>query len=121
MQSLDARNDLLISGYTFSLCCRSILCFVLFRSRIDKFSHFLLSQFSFQEATDDIAKSQHEYVPVLLQIIHKNCPPAPENCDGGVYVGAAGIAYAFYHVAESGLFEDKREHFLSVAEKYIKV
>lgn len=36
-------------------------------------------------------------------------------------MGAAGIAYAFYHVAQSGLFDEKKEHFLSVAEKYIKV
>jgi len=73
-----------------------------------------------QENTDEIASGQKEYVPVLLQIINKNCPSSPENCEGALYVGAAGIAYAFYHVAQSGLFDDKKEHFLSVAEKYIK-
>ena len=65
--------------------------------------------------------SQKEYVPILLQIIHKNCPPTPENCEGGVYVGTAGIAYSFYHVAMSGAFEENREQFLNTAEKYIKV
>jgi len=73
-----------------------------------------------QENTEDIADSQREYVPVLLQIIHKNCPATPENFEGGVYVGSAGIAYAFYHVAQSGLFDDKKDHFLGIAEKYIK-
>jgi len=72
------------------------------------------------ESTDEIASGQKEYVPVLLQIIDKNCPPSPENCEGALYVGSAGIAYAFYHVAQSGLFEDKKDHFLGVAEKYIK-
>ena len=72
------------------------------------------------ENTDEIASGQKEYVPVLLQIINKNCPPSPENCEGALYVGSAGIAYAFYHVAQSGLFEEKKEHFLGVAEKYIK-
>lgn len=79
------------------------------------------NQRSDQEETSAVAKSQCEYVPVLLQIIHKNSPPAPENCEGGLYVGSAGIAYAFYHVSESGLFPDKKEHFLSVAEKYVKM
>lgn len=74
-----------------------------------------------QENTEDIALSQQEYVPVLLQIIHKNCPPLPEHTNGALYVGAAGIAYAFYHVAQSGLFEDKKEQFLTTAEKYIKI
>ena len=81
---------------------------------------FCLVVFS-QENTDDIAIAQREYVPVLLQIIHKNCAPSPENCEGGVYVGATGVAYAFYHVAESGLFDEKKDHFLNIAEKYIKV
>jgi len=74
-----------------------------------------------QENTDDIALGQREYVPVLLQIINKNCPPAPEHTDGALYVGAAGVAYAFYHVAQSGVFEEKRDQFLATAEKYIKV
>lgn len=65
--------------------------------------------------------NQREYVPVLLQIVNKNCLPAAEHTDGGIYVGAAGVAYAFYHVAQSGVFEEKREQFLSTAEKYIKV
>lgn len=80
-----------------------------------------IGQIKFQENTDEIANSQREYVPVLLQIIHKNCPATPENFEGGVYVGSAGIAYAFYHVAQSGIFDDKRDYFLNIAEKYIKV
>ncbi|XP_065057896.1 lanC-like protein 3 [Rhopilema esculentum] len=71
--------------------------------------------------SQDISDAQKDYVPELLQIIHKNCPPLPENCDGGMYVGAAGIAYAFYHVAESPTFSEKRSNFLDIAEAYIKV
>ncbi|XP_057307917.1 lanC-like protein 3 homolog [Hydractinia symbiolongicarpus] len=64
---------------------------------------------------------QKDYISDLLKTVHCNCPPLAENCEGAVYVGWAGIAYAFYYVAQSGLFEDKKDHFLKIAEKYIKV
>ena len=70
---------------------------------------------------EEVSTAQKEYVPELLQIIHKNCPPVVENCEGAMYVGAAGIGYAFYHVAECPVFADKRNHFLEIAESYVKV
>ena len=73
------------------------------------------------QAAQEVSDAQKDYVPELLQIIHKNCPPLPENCDGGMYVGAAGIGYAFYHVAECPVFADKRNGFLEIAESYIQV
>ena len=74
-----------------------------------------------QQAAKEVVGAQKEYVPELLQIIHKNCPPSPENCDGAMYVGAAGIGYAFYHVALSPIFADKKNALLEIAEAYIKV
>lgn len=66
------------------------------------------------------------YVRVLiaqnLEYIEKNCSPqSRQNKDGGLYVGPAGIAYAFYHVAESGLFPDQRQSLLLKALEYLKV
>ncbi len=74
-----------------------------------------------QQAIVEVSDAQKDYVPELLQIIHKNCPPLPENCDGALYVGAAGIGYAFYHVAKCLVFAEKRSSLLDIAEAYIKV
>ena len=74
-----------------------------------------------KEEGEEVSAAQKDYVPELLQIIHKNCPPIPDNCEGAMYVGAAGIGYAFYHVAECPTFADRRDSFLNTAEQYIKV
>ena len=70
---------------------------------------------------EEVSAAQKDYVPELLQIINKNCPPLAENCEGAMYVGAAGIGYAFYHVAESTVFAEKRNNLLEIAESYTKV
>ena len=73
------------------------------------------------QAAEEVSTAQKDYVPELLQIIHKNCPALAENCEGAMYVGAAGIGYAFFHVAECPVFAEKRNQFLEIAESYIKV
>eukprot|EP00794_Sanderia_malayensis_P000276 gene276-900_t len=73
------------------------------------------------QALSEVSDAQKDYVPELLQIIHKNCPPLPENCEGALYVGAAGIGYAFYHVAQCPVFAEKKKYLLEIAETYIKV
>nr|XP_012559466.2 lanC-like protein 3 isoform X1 [Hydra vulgaris] len=93
------------------------LCYI----EIIKMQHprYFDNTLSDQEDSDVLVSSQRNYVSTLLQIISKNSPATPENCEGGLYVGAAGIAYAFYHVAQTG--DDKKSEYLLAAEKYAKV
>ena len=37
----------------------------------------------------------------LSNDIIKNAPPTVRNCDGGLYVGCAGIAYAFHYLSKA--------------------
>jgi len=69
----------------------------------------------------EVSTAQKECVSELLERIHKNCPAVVENCRGAMYLGAAGIGYAFYHVAKCPKFADKRNLFLEIAESYVKV
>ena len=72
-------------------------------------------------AAEEVSTAQKENVPELLQRIRKNCPPVVENCRGAMYLGAAGIGYAFYHVANCPVFAKKRNEYLEIAESYVKV
>lgn len=61
-------------------------------------------------------------IPEVLKHIEKRCPPqSRQNKDGGLYVGPAGVAYAFYYVADSGLFPEQRQYLLAKALEYLKV
>ncbi|XP_031549930.1 lanC-like protein 3 [Actinia tenebrosa] len=63
-----------------------------------------------------------ELISRLLSQIEKKCPPTShENMDGGLYVGLAGIGYALYHVADSGLFPEHRQQLLIKALQYLKI
>ena len=53
--------------------------------------------------------------------VNKKMPPSLSNCDGGLYVGCAGVAYMFYYMAQSEAFADKKEEFLTEAKSYIDV
>jgi len=57
----------------------------------------------------------------VLQLIEERSPPQMSSCDGGLYVGAAGIGYAFYSVAESSEFSTIREQCLGKAREYMQV
>ena len=57
----------------------------------------------------------------VLQLIEEKSPPNRSSCDGGLYVGAAGIGYAFYSVAESSDFSNIREQCLGKALEYMQV
>lgn len=65
-----------------------------------------------------------DLIPNVLQLIEKQSPPERSSCDGGLYVGGAGIGYAFYAVAErSAQFPaaNKRQDCLRKALEYMKV
>ena len=57
----------------------------------------------------------------VLQLIEENSPPERCTRDGGLYVGAAGVGYAFYSVAESPEFSNIREQCLGKALQYMQV
>ena len=57
----------------------------------------------------------------VLQLIEENSPPEVASRDGGLYVGGAGIGYAFYAVAESSAFANIREQCLRNALEYMQV
>lgn len=57
----------------------------------------------------------------IAESIVEGMPPTLENCDGGLYVGNAGIAYMFYHLAQNQAFSEKRSDFLERAVMYANV
>ena len=64
-----------------------------------------------------------DLVPRVLRLIEEQSPPERSSHDGGLYVGGAGIGYAFYAVAESSKFtiSNIRDQCLRKAFEYIKV
>lgn len=60
-------------------------------------------------------------VAELLKQIVEGMPPTFDNCDGGLYVGCAGVAYMFYYLAKSDVFADMREDLLTRARNYTEV
>jgi hypothetical protein len=65
-----------------------------------------------------------KWKPIILQYadaIVQNMPPTFENCDGGLYVGCAGVAYMFYYMAQSTIFPERRDELLTKARNYTDV
>lgn len=62
-----------------------------------------------------------DLVQRVLQLIEAKSPPQRASRDGGLYVGAAGIGYAFYSVAECAEFSNIRDQCLGKALEYVKV
>lgn len=56
-----------------------------------------------------------------MQLIEEKSPPQRASRDGGVYVGAAGIGYAFLSVAECTEFSNIRDQCLGKSLEYMKV
>ena len=67
----------------------------------------------------------HDFYKSLIrrnvETILQHMPPKPENCDGGLYVGCAGVAYAFYYLASSDAMADSKQNLLKMAKDYIDV
>lgn len=54
----------------------------------------------------------------IAESIVQGMPATLENCDGGIYVGNAGIAYMFYCLAQNESFKDMRSSYLEKAVIY---
>ena len=89
----------------------------MFRSRsrcfVNKYKEFSGSLGSVEYLRDLVRR--------VLQLIKENSPPEVASRDGGLYVGCAGIGYAFYAVAESSAFANTREQCLKKALEYMQV
>ncbi|XP_071112770.1 lanC-like protein 3 [Haliotis cracherodii] len=57
----------------------------------------------------------------LAKTISEKMAPNLDNCDGGLYVGNAGVAYMFWYLASCAAFDDKRKHLLEQAFEYFGV
>ncbi|XP_033097827.1 lanC-like protein 3 [Anneissia japonica] len=74
----------------------------------------------------DIANTQslHEYIKILAQKILSSLQASDSNCNGGIYVGVGGVAYALADVVEKCVVLDKKttligaKHYLDAALQY---
>ena len=63
-----------------------------------------------------------QVIKKTLNAITSNMPPTVQHCDGGLYVGCAGVAYMFYYLANSAVYADEvsiRKEFLIKARTYL--
>ncbi|KAL4233772.1 LanC-like protein 3 [Mactra antiquata] len=60
-------------------------------------------------------------VSQIAESIVQGMPAALENCDGGLYVGNAGISYMFYWLSQNEAFKDMRKNYLEKAVIYANV
>ena len=56
-----------------------------------------------------------------VELIEQGFKPTPQNADGGLYLGVAGIAFMFLKMACSKFYKEKRQELLNKALAYIKV
>ena len=66
-----------------------------------------------------------DFVPSLIdnyvEQIEDKFKPIPQNADGGLYVGAAGVAFMYLKLSGSKYFHGKRTQLLEKALIYVKV
>ncbi|XP_014675270.1 PREDICTED: lanC-like protein 3 [Priapulus caudatus] len=65
----------------------------------------------------DTQKWKSRILNAVEDVIAKQ-PPTMENCEGGLYVGCAGIAYALCHLAHNEAFKPEQGKLLQSAEQY---
>lgn len=58
-------------------------------------------------------------IMLLISEIESKQPPSVKFGDGGLYVGIAGIAYMFYYLSKSPVFNFRRDDFISKGLEYI--
>ncbi len=66
----------------------------------------------------------HYWVPKVKSVIDsvvKGMPPKPQNCDGSLYVGCAGVGYMLHYVSGISLFEDMKSQYTKIASEYAEV
>jgi len=57
----------------------------------------------------------------LVDQVVQGQPPTFKNCDGGLYVGCAGVAYMLYYLAQAEVLAEKRQELLTRARNYTDV
>ena len=62
-----------------------------------------------------------QQIVALTKAIMSKMPPTLDNCDGGLYVGNAGVAYMFYYLSMHVDFADMKSTFLEQAMLYLRV
>ena len=60
-----------------------------------------------------------QYVVRAVEAIRTRMPPTAENCDGGLYVGCAGVGYALYRLALTDQLSASRDRLLAAAVEYV--
>jgi len=62
-----------------------------------------------------------QYISRTVDAIRSRMPPTTENCDGGLYVGCAGVGYALYRLASTEQLSGSRDRLLAAAVEYVDV
>lgn len=71
-----------------------------------------------REIDDSLGAAKINLRKILQRIVDKE-PPEHAETDGGLYVGASGISYAFLRLVKHTLLEAEAEKYLSLAEHYL--
>ncbi|XP_029668202.1 lanC-like protein 3 homolog [Formica exsecta] len=72
-----------------------------------------------RDIDDSLCAAKINLRKILQRIVDKE-PPERAEADGGLYVGASGISYAFLRLAKHTLLEAETEKYLSLAERYLR-
>ena len=65
--------------------------------------------------------SVHFQYFLLFLLISLSTFSTPQNCDGGLYVGAAGVAYTLWYLSTKAAFASQKDALLGLAKKYVDV
>lgn len=84
---------------------------------------YFVNQFpNLVEATAHIDKHKWRDTAVqLMKSVLQRIPATFKNCDGGLYVGIAGVAYTLYQLSNVNDLSEHHQEYLKAAEEYISV
>ena len=80
-----------------------------------------LKDFTAGQSTEIPVAALQERVNSIITRITQNIAADNQNCDGGLYVGIAGISYALWYVNQCSNFQDKKNDLLRQAKAYLDV
>jgi len=84
------------------------------------FVNRLADYVSGQPGEVDVARWS-QYIVKTVDDIRARMPPTAANCDGGLYVGCAGVGYALYRLASVEQLSASRDRLLAAATEYVDV
>lgn len=62
-----------------------------------------------------------DLINIYVEQIEDNFKPTLQNANGGLYVGAPGVAFMFLKLSSCKCFQEKRKEFLEKALSYVRV